>query len=1241
MQDVMQRRKVHVPALVLPQRGASATAVDFVHVARGCGPPQDLADFRQFLLSRCERGLVDFDSWVAERRWVETSQYVDPGWASCMGKLRVRFVSVLRVLEGFEGAMDVLVAAVALSHALHPWLFHRRGISFQTGFERKGIFKMPSDASVAAVAIFNDRYEVGYLCAAINAAYCEQHNYRFAPVVLSESEMEAICEGRHFAWAKVALLRWLYSHVGARGMQNSILEAKIGSAERDALLAADWLVWFDADLMVVNHSRPLDSFLYDQKDLILGEDMADLDWLNTGLMFCKVRSAWMKSLWEKVWHEGDAKFHLGEFWDQSALCGCLAKWAEFCPDVLGGKRVAAATETPWFSWQGGPRVRETEHLRVLDAGGTQTNNPRYARFAFHAAGMKDKSRCCRHIVEVGMVRDLQQPERAQLRCRSFSEGSQSAPDAWPAAFDVIGAAPASTGAPFGWPVAQRRLWPKEVPLQRKSLRTVRAQGHAAPVHILAEPPPSALSLAAMSDTPLGDRQVEMIDRAPRRADDLPPAGRPFGRQLRVRLWEAARYAAGTPPSAHAVLREMDPARAWQVNWRPWAAVGGASEVPRPELPAAFDADDHKIEEALLSVAPPGAEVRLHQLEEGRDWLMWQLDGTQQVVLFPPDCEKARMRGGKLFEPGQSAYVPWADDDAEPCSVVLLKGEALRVPGGWYLAQRSLAACVGLLCPLGPAQPNSAPLDLGPFHPEELQRAAAKLLEREQEGNVSPGLPEALKQTLQAGGTEAPHVPRYNAVCHVGLYLGRPPKLMRTSRGASPQVFCLGADASLKPIEKVLRAMLTGERALIAFPSEAKVLDVEILAVLCPECPDDPRQDFSNLYSRAWWSWFEDPLQWQPLPSRDLPTGAPCAHCGLPPGVLRCAGCHQVAYCSKACQREDWPYHRSSCAPGARHESKTAPTASEMFTSIGSTPREDTGKAPKKGQFGSEEMATKVFATDIVPWDNHEWPEVFATSKSMSPQAFLAFRFISAAIFLGHAVAHLLWRLEEGDGWFYWAYLTHIAVWVEVVSEILLVVLAIQGYRSLSAPRLSTLPTLVRVGMAVYAIVLPVSLLVVVLYWTLVRPIWDVVSGVEEVPSYLSIFVHLLNFILLIVGLFLSRLPYSIKRIGWSLLFGFGYVAWTLIHFWAQIGNQGGCDQYPTRQECPLYDAWDWNEPTIPTIISVALLFVLPLVGLIYAGFVRCRNSSDPLLKNKNSSVPMGENLEEGKTNVDSVEKFQK
>ncbi|OLP86968.1 Zinc finger AN1 and C2H2 domain-containing stress-associated protein 16 [Symbiodinium microadriaticum] len=32
--------EVHVPPLVLPQRSPSATAMDFLHVARGCGPPQ-------------------------------------------------------------------------------------------------------------------------------------------------------------------------------------------------------------------------------------------------------------------------------------------------------------------------------------------------------------------------------------------------------------------------------------------------------------------------------------------------------------------------------------------------------------------------------------------------------------------------------------------------------------------------------------------------------------------------------------------------------------------------------------------------------------------------------------------------------------------------------------------------------------------------------------------------------------------------------------------------------------------------------------------------------------------------------------------------------------------------------------------------------------------------------------------------------------------------------------------------
>ena len=33
-------------------------------------------------------------------------------------------------------------------------------------------------------------------------------------------------------------------------------------------------------------------------------------------------------------------------------------------------------------------------------------------------------------------------------------------------------------------------------------------------------------------------------------------------------------------------------------------------------------------------------------------------------------------------------------------------------------------------------------------------------------------------------------------------------------------------------------------------------------------------------------------------------------------MKKCAACHAVYYCSKKCQREDWPRHRSQCAPAA-------------------------------------------------------------------------------------------------------------------------------------------------------------------------------------------------------------------------------------------------------------------------------------------------------------------------------------
>ena len=33
---------------------------------------------------------------------------------------------------------------------------------------------------------------------------------------------------------------------------------------------------------------------------MLGEDMADLDWVNTGLMLCRSADPWVRSLWSKA-----------------------------------------------------------------------------------------------------------------------------------------------------------------------------------------------------------------------------------------------------------------------------------------------------------------------------------------------------------------------------------------------------------------------------------------------------------------------------------------------------------------------------------------------------------------------------------------------------------------------------------------------------------------------------------------------------------------------------------------------------------------------------------------------------------------------------------------------------------------------------------------------------------------------------------------------------------------------------
>eukprot|EP00929_Paragymnodinium_shiwhaense_P054796 TRINITY_DN27467_c0_g1_i1.p1 TRINITY_DN27467_c0_g1~~TRINITY_DN27467_c0_g1_i1.p1 ORF type:complete len:188 (+),score=46.40 TRINITY_DN27467_c0_g1_i1:118-681(+) len=137
---------------------------------------------------------------------------------------------------------------------------------------------------------FDDAYEVGYLCAAVNAAYCKRWGHRFFPVLLTGEDMKTVCCGRHFAWAKVALFMWLFTpqrceaavrEVFERCWQRMLDDGLGPITERVAALVSSvrYLVWVDGDAMVINHDTALRDFLADgtgpeQKAMVLAEDMS-------------------------------------------------------------------------------------------------------------------------------------------------------------------------------------------------------------------------------------------------------------------------------------------------------------------------------------------------------------------------------------------------------------------------------------------------------------------------------------------------------------------------------------------------------------------------------------------------------------------------------------------------------------------------------------------------------------------------------------------------------------------------------------------------------------------------------------------------------------------------------------------------------------------------------------------------------------------------------------------------------
>jgi hypothetical protein len=225
-------------------------------------------------------------------------------------------------------------------------------------------------ASVLLFTAYSSDYSIGQLCEHVNRQYAHRHGYRFESEVLAYSEMLDKVQPRQFlGWYKVLML-------------NRYLN------ERRKQLVADgvsWLVWIDADAVVIDHAKTLQELLSRAagRELCIGEDASTCCLINTGVLAVRVCD-WSTELWNEVWDQ--RRYFTTFFYEQSALVKCLRRRHE------GLERLV-----PFHSHvEGGPSHNKLfPHVCVFPMAAINSNvdtaGARHAcEFIFHALGRSNK-----------------------------------------------------------------------------------------------------------------------------------------------------------------------------------------------------------------------------------------------------------------------------------------------------------------------------------------------------------------------------------------------------------------------------------------------------------------------------------------------------------------------------------------------------------------------------------------------------------------------------------------------------------------------------------------------------------------------------------------------------------------------------------------------------------------------------------------------------------------------------------
>eukprot|EP00811_Abedinium_folium_P015480 NODE_2443_length_2211_cov_9.298944.p1 GENE.NODE_2443_length_2211_cov_9.298944~~NODE_2443_length_2211_cov_9.298944.p1 ORF type:complete len:698 (+),score=190.53 NODE_2443_length_2211_cov_9.298944:208-2094(+) len=616
------------------------------------------------------------------------------------------------------------------------------------------------------------------------------------------------------------------------------------------------------------------------------------------------------------------------------------------------------SERPWFTWSGGRRAKQTQHLHVVDAASLQFANPLHAQFVLHLCGYTAKLALCHATLRLGVLRHVSSSS-------VIATATTLAGPRWEEARRVVHeAVEASTAFPWGWP--EMDLPPAGDSIVRDSVAAHVArwestdgleQPGVAPVAV-----PPTWSLAALRDA-VGDECVPADDVAPLRADDRPRAGTLPSRTIRLPLWQVCDYVRGLPPPVHRVLGSLDARRLWRVaHWLPWENdTSPPLELDINELRvSAPRVNVHLLRGASLHIAPPGAKIRLHcpSTHSRTHFAIWQLEGSASIALFPPAAASALAHDEStppLFDASQSLVDPWATAGAcpgmgetgvpAPLWMRLHAGEVLLLPVDWWMASVALAPSLALWRPWFSKRRLAEQLSRGcaaaapgePVHSrEQISRLTAEL--RREPSRLSTSLPICKKAAAGTGAksSRGRDGEVLNAVLHMSE-LAEDGRLLQSSRPV-PQVLAINYRSVVPPgmsaaMVDVVQSMNCGDVVLSALRngSGMSVCEVKLLSFVAAETASAP----SPAAPAGGWRWFGAPENWLGAPAGHEPVDQveearrrEVAEAAGSTAQRRCSasgratrGWRKVAHvASPLCRRRSWLARRRSAKPPLPDES---------------------------------------------------------------------------------------------------------------------------------------------------------------------------------------------------------------------------------------------------------------------------------------------------------------------------------